>query len=144
MNAVELVTHLGAYPVVVTVGVATWLVYERERGPWPVVAVLAAVGLASTLKLTLGLPRPPGAGVGGYGFPSGHALGSTVAYGYAAVRASLGPTWLRSALASAIVVAVAGSRVVLGVHYVLDVVAGVSLGLGLLAVVVRLRAGWSA
>ncbi|WP_175416354.1 phosphatase PAP2 family protein [Natrinema versiforme] len=113
----------------------------RGREPWPVVAVLAAIGLTTVLKSAIGLTRPPGAAIGGYGFPSGHALGATVAYGLAADRLEIGSRRARVAVATIVVGTVAASRVVIGVHYPIDVVAGLLLGLGVLVAVRRL---WSA
>lgn len=111
--------------------------------------VIGAYAFTVVLKQTFGLPRPPDAGTAaspaflpamahgiyesmvtgdGYGFPSGHALKTTVVYGGAALTLT---TWKRSEqLLSVGVVAglVAASRVVLGVHYVVDVVVGLVLG----------------
>jgi len=111
----------------------------------------AAVGLVGGLKEVLALPRPgrpladpelfPSvvgslyevtASAGGYGFPSGHATGATVVYlGLAAVL-PVATRRIRFAGAAGLVVLVSLTRVALGVHYLVDVVAGVALGLGLL------------
>lgn len=120
---------------------------------------IGAYAFTVVLKQTYALPRPSGAATAaspeylpamahgiyasmvtgeGYGFPSGHALKTTVVYGGAALTLT---TWKRSEqLLGAGVVAglVAASRVVLGVHYVVDVVVGVLLGGIFLATVDRL------
>lgn len=71
----------------------------------------------------------------GYGFPSGHAVGTTIVYfGLAAVLA-VGTRRQRVAGAAAIVGTVCFTRVALGVHYLVDVVAGVAVGFCLLLVV---------
>jgi undecaprenyl-diphosphatase len=70
-----------------------------------------------------------------YSFPSGHAFAATATYGaLALVLASLldrGRRALALAVAGALVAIVAASRVVLGVHYLLDVLAGLCAGVAL-------------
>ncbi len=104
--------------------------------PWQEVAlrlVQAIVGagvVAAGLKRLIRRPRPDGPPDGlypihdRYGFPSGHAVR------VAAIAAALGPMapgWLTAALALW-AAAVALSRVLLGVHYFLDVLSGIVLG----------------
>src|SRR5688572_7049867 len=69
----------------------------------------------------------------GYSFPSGHAMGSTVAFGalsYLAFRAI--PKWReRAAVVSfcvSMIVAIASSRIYLGVHWMSDIGAGIAAG----------------
>ena len=70
----------------------------------------------------------------GYSFPSGHAMGSTVAFGalsYLAFRYASQWRWKSAAiaLAATLIASVALSRVYLGVHWISDVGAGISCGL---------------
>jgi hypothetical protein len=79
----------------------------------------------------------------GFSTPSGHAMGAAAVYGGLAALADIGTRRRRSLVAVVVVVAVAFSRVVIGVHYVGDVVLGVALGLGLVWVGRRLLTrGW--
>jgi membrane-associated phospholipid phosphatase len=115
---------------------------------------ISSYALTVVLKHVFTLPRPPGATTAvlpawlpaistplyesvvtgdGFGFPSGHALKSTVVYGGAALIFSKWDSRRRYFLAAMIVVLVAISRVVLGVHYLADVVAGILVGLAFLA-----------
>ena len=105
---------------------------------------LALGGFALTLALKYGfaLPRPPGAGTDGFGFPSGHAIGATVVYG--GLAGLLIPHDRRvTRVAAVLVVVVAASRVLIGVHYLVDVVVGVAVGVGYLAVAFRVGPGWA-
>lgn len=100
---------------------------------------LASAGLTLALKGAFALPRPPGAAETGYGFPSGHALGAAAVYGGAARLFDRVDPTRRRAVAGLLVAAVALSRVALGVHYLVDVVAGAALGLALAVVFSRPR-----
>lgn len=134
-----------------------------DRIDRPLIVQVVAVGfgalaLVALLKHAFALPRPPGAGqpvtvegvpgilrsvvgdatVGdGYGFPSGHAFGSTAVYGglgwLTAERGDRRPLYAGATLA----VLVSLSRVVVGVHYLGDILAGMALGVLWLAVAVR-------
>lgn len=112
---------------------------------------LAAIGCYQAFKYALAFPRPEQLPVdraalsgtesvlyeltgtaAGYGFPSGHATTSTVAYFGLASLVTLATPRRRFAGAAAIVATVCFTRVGLGVHYLVDVVAGVALGATLL------------
>ncbi len=142
VEVARVITQLGSTAVLVVVVVAgvVWLgVFHRRRRQALFLVVTAALGLAlnNVLKVVVGRARPHFAHGGGTAFgssfPSGHAMNSTVVYGCLLVIA-----WplLRSvrarveafAVTSVVVVAIAASRVVLTVHYVSDVVAGIVLG----------------
>ena len=120
---------------------------------------VGAYAAAAALKSVFALPRPPGAGTAilpvwlppaaspvyeamvtadGYGFPSGHATAATAVYGGAAVLLRAGTRRLRYAAAGAVVALVALSRIVIGVHYLVDVAAGVLLGLAVLVALLAL------
>ncbi|MFB6171139.1 MAG: phosphatase PAP2 family protein [Haloarculaceae archaeon] len=126
---------------------------DRRDAAFLIALGLAAAALTAILKGAFHHPRPAGydvatapalvpvalrplyvsaATASGYSFPSGHAVGSTAVYGALAL---VGEERRRRLLGAAVVVAlVALSRVVIGVHFPVDVVAGVAIGAGLLAV----------
>jgi len=148
--------------------VAVWIADRRRsicRDRSDPVAVLALVigayGLTALLKAAFGLPRPPVASVtgpdwvgpigraaiewfghaDGPGFPSGHALTATVVYGALARRVRVGSARQRTVLAAVLVGTIATTRLVIGVHYLVDVLAGIAIGASVLAGVERFRPG---
>ena len=74
----------------------------------------------------------------GYGFPSGHATMATIVYFGLATVLATGPRRLRFLLAGTLVTIIGFTRVALGVHYLVDIVVGVFLGVLLLYIAFRL------
>jgi undecaprenyl-diphosphatase len=117
---------------------------------WKSRALVMAVGIGLTaaavmaIKFTVRRKRPEGElgmiyrRTDPHSFPSGHAARAVV---LAVVEIGLGPTWLGILLvvwAAAVVLA----RVLMGVHYLSDVLAGAVLG-GLMGILVLLLgSGW--
>jgi undecaprenyl-diphosphatase len=141
-------THLADTATLTVLCVAVALVLCARRrfalaSGW--VVALAGNGLLNTtLKALFGRDRPlPADGaalVEGFSFPSGHSSGAVVAYGmlaYLGVRL-LAPRWHLPAMAVAWALAalVGLSRLVLGVHYASDVIAGFASGSAWLALCV--------
>lgn len=137
LEAARVVTHFGD-PLVVTAvpGVLALVLWVRHR-PRPavylVVTRLVALVVGTALKEGVRRARPalqhPVASAGGFSFPSGHALGSAALYASLAVLLpARAPVGARLALAGVVPVLVAATRVLLGVHFPSDVVAGLVLG----------------
>lgn len=131
-------THLGDPPVLVAVAALAYWGWDRDRGAALLSLAVGALALVVVLKATFGLPRPPtslhAVPADGFGFPSGHALGAAAVFGGLAVYTRAW-TWPRRAgIAGVLIAVVAATRVGLGVHYTVDVVAGVAAGLVFLAV----------
>lgn len=150
-GAVTAFTQLGGpviMPLIAVVGAVALAVWWRSVVPVLVTAVAGAGSVAMTMvsKPLVGRERPPRADAvapfeTSASFPSGHALNATVIVGvlvylfvFRQRRAWL--DWLALAVGGVFVVAMGLSRVVLGHHWLTDVLAGWLLGLGWLVVVI--------
>lgn len=99
-------------------------------------ARLGELGTVTAAKLLADRPRPvfaqPLTVAGGQSFPSGHAAGSAALYGVLVLLVvpvlARGPRLAAVLAGMVFVLAVATSRVLLGVHYPSDVVAGLAIG----------------
>jgi undecaprenyl-diphosphatase len=116
----------------VIAGVVLWRARRRRLAATVVIAVLGT-GLWSSLgKLVVDRHRPsfahPVASAGGLSYPSGHALTSFVACGVAVVLCFGAARRWPLAPALLVVAAVGTSRLLLGVHYLTDVIGGWLLG----------------
>ena len=152
---IALLTQLGDVWFLVLVLTVLYWFDTTDRDDIAAVAgvTLAGMGLYKGLKEVFGLPRPEEplldptllpwlvqplyeatATAGGYGFPSGHAVNTTIVYFGLASVLSVGSRRLRYGVAASLVSLVCFTRVALGVHYVVDVVVGVAIGLTLLFV----------
>jgi undecaprenyl-diphosphatase len=139
-HVINAVTQLGSiYTIVVLCLVLAVVETIRQRSPWVVPFIVAVMVGEEILTLTVkqldDRLRPtfnPAAATLGPSFPSGHSATAAAFYATAAfligqrrghlVRAVL------AGLAVGIAVAVAASRVLLDVHWLTDVIAGLGLG----------------
>jgi membrane-associated phospholipid phosphatase len=139
-HVLDVVTQLGS--VYVVGGLALLLAAvetARTRSPWVVAFIVTAMGgeeiLTAIVKHVVDRLRPtfnPAAATLGPSFPSGHSATSAAFYAVAALLLGRGRRRagraLLAGLAVGLAVAVAASRVLLDVHWVSDVVAGLLLG----------------
>jgi undecaprenyl-diphosphatase len=141
----RVVTWLGSAYLLVPLALIACAILLRSGLRAQALALALSLGgamlLSDLIKLLVSRPRPDVEhlqAVAGSSFPSGHSTQASAFWLSLALLArdlvgSRGARWLAAGGALAIVLAVAASRVVLGVHYPSDVIAGVLLG-----------AGWSA
>lgn len=129
--------------------VAGFLLYRDrrvQRAATVLVSVVGAAAVAEVIKLVVGRPRPPAADqVSAYeatlSYPSGHVTGTAALL---IAVALVGPAARRSrraaALAAAVVVTVlvAWTRLYMGVHWLIDVGAGLVVGAATAALVAAL------
>lgn len=124
--------------VVAVVGLSLgWLWWKQRHleAKMFAIACLGALILNQGLKLCFAKPRPQLwtrlITENSFSFPSGHALGSLVLYGFLAhVLAMQSPRaayWIYS-VAAGVIAAIGMSRLYLGVHWPTDVVAGYGVG----------------
>jgi undecaprenyl-diphosphatase len=130
----------GPFGVAATLVAVAVILFVKHRYRWLIYLAVTAGGgalLNLELKHHFARTRPAIAEMlrraHGFSFPSGHAMGSTVAYGalaYLAMRVLKRWRWKSAALAFSVtfVAAVAASRVYLGVHWISDVGAGITAG----------------
>lgn len=156
---VALLTQLGDVWFVALLLTALYWFRDREGAAEAAGLTLAGLALLLALKHAFALPRPDQplvpletlphlvrplylatATAEGYGFPSGHAVTTTVAYLSLAGVLSVGTRRQRYAAAATLVAVVGLSRIALGVHYLVDVAAGVAIGAAFVVAARRLLA----
>jgi membrane-associated phospholipid phosphatase len=139
-SVVRVVTQLGSTPVVIAVCLAAAGIEYLRRPTWAVPAFLATVVTSelvvnNLIKVAVGRKRPNVARLvdaQGFSFPSGHTAASAAVYAAIALVAGRGRSRSAKAalagLAGGITIAVATSRVLLGAHWLTDVIAGAAVG----------------
>ncbi|AFZ69093.1 phosphatase PAP2 family protein [Deinococcus peraridilitoris] len=140
------VTNLGSdFAFIVLLSLYYWLINPRG-GRTVGIFFGASILVTDGLKYAFDAPRPfhldaalaseaAKQTAGGPGLPSGHVLVSTTIWGLAASQLRSRAFW---ALTGLVIVLIALSRVVLGVHFPLDVLVGLLVGAVLVAVGSRL------
>lgn len=140
LNQVMLtITRLGdpAFVIPLTVAVFFWLWWRWRRRIATLFAIncLGGAVLSTGMKLFFGKPRPALwpqlITETTYSFPSGHALGSMVLYGFLGYllvqRFPRQRAWIYG-VAALLIASIGFSRLYLGVHWPTDVLAGYSIG----------------
>ena len=133
------VTRLGGPGIVVSVVIITfgilWVRRYRQEAKIFFLNCLGGAILSYGLKLAFSKPRPQLwkllVSETSYSYPSGHALGSMVLYGFLAYL--LGTHYPQYAkvfygIAAILIAAIGFSRLYLGVHWPTDVIAGYGVG----------------
>lgn len=146
VTLIEYSTHLGDGLTLIVLGALLyWFGADRRRDRRALVMAIGvgALAISTGIKGIVALERPAVAlefaqsDYPGYSFPSAHALGAAAVYGALAAVADTGKPLYRYVLAGVVIGIVALSRVVLGVHYLGDVLAGVVIGLVFVWLVLR-------
>lgn len=125
----------GALLVTVLVAAAGWRTSGVRYGLLAV-ACLGASVITGVVKVITERPRPSLAGYMDYSFPSGHTTFAAAVVGFATLLAIKERRFAVALGLAAIVAAMGPSRVLLGVHWLSDVVAGYAIGFAWLIFVV--------
>lgn len=142
------ITEAGSVPwiSVGTVLVLIYLFFISEKSKWfsffLLVNMLGISGLTKGLKLLFERERPDvlekfdGTG---FSFPSGHSTGAITFYGfifYLIVISNLNRKWkiTINIILGVLAITIAFSRIFIGVHYLTDILAGLTLGLAWLLI----------
>ena len=147
LGGITFVTTLGAGTFITGVGVINVIVLLARRD-WQAAGVFA-VGLFFVrrihpfVKSLFERPRPPFLGWDDFSFPSGHAFASAAIYGASiiVIWSVFKPSktrWVPTSFFGFLIIAIAASRPLYGVHYVSDVLAGTCLGLAYVCLLVTL------
>lgn len=152
-------SYLGSvWFVAPTVVLAFWF-WDRHRFAFWLGIVMGGYALMVGLKGLFATPRPgvgpaiapdslptvaallyaPAVEIATMSFPSGHALAGTIIWTMLALESTHGTRRQRLAVAASMIVLISVSRVGVGVHYPIDVVAGVAVAVAYLAVALSLR-----
>jgi len=154
VRAAEVVSYVfdpNTFRVALTLIALVYLVRgERHHATWLVVTVFGGAGLGLALKVIVGRARPvlpdPVSTAPGLSFPSGHALGASIGCCLLlliTLRFLPRGGKVAAVIAAVLVVgSVALARVVLGVHFASDVFAGITLGIGWVAVTTWAYVAW--
>jgi undecaprenyl-diphosphatase len=141
-DVARVITWAGSAFLLVPLALIACLAFAQTGLRREALAVALSLGgamlISDWIKLLVSRPRPPVEylqAVAGSSFPSGHATQASafwfsLVFVLPAAGASPKLTRVAAGLALLIVLAVAASRVYLGVHYPSDVVAGLLLGTG--------------
>jgi membrane-associated phospholipid phosphatase len=133
------ITALGNPPMAITVFITTiiWLGIKRrytDVGRFAIVCI-GGVLINQVMKLFFAKPRPELwtrlISEHSFSFPSGHAVGSMVIYGFIAYIFAKELVPYRKYVyfaASLLIIAIGLSRLYLGVHYPTDIIAGYGIG----------------
>jgi membrane-associated phospholipid phosphatase len=142
-------TLLGTGPCLgIALAAVSYAAYRRGRRSYILILAantIIAVGLNTILKLVFARARPTLFEVitrpDTYSFPSGHAMSAVTIYGaIAAVIIALRPSSkpLVAVVAMIVILGIGTSRVYLGAHWPMDVIAGWTAGLPFLVTTVHL------
>lgn len=144
---VKVLTTLGDVNVILMLNALLIIfIFYKKKFKLLVIPIASTIsGLVNTgFKYLFSRPRPEGIALiaqGGFSYPSGHSAISVLFYGaimYLLMKSNIKYKGIYIALLSIIAVLVPLTRVYLGVHYLSDVIGGLSLGFTLLSLILMI------
>jgi len=103
-----------------------------DRTAFIIGTVFGGLALVVVLESLFALPRPSvewhAVEASPYGFPSGHTMAAVVLWGTLAQWSTIGRRRTRYVLAGVLILGVGFSRLALGVHYGVDIIAAIGFG----------------
>lgn len=147
-NFVKLFTHLGSIYFILILCLVVFLVFKNKQvGIFTGLSVLIGSIISVVIKYIFRRERPFHIALineVGFSFPSAHSLISFCLFGMLAyfVLQYVKPVWCKIILSSFLIltsILVALTRVYLGVHYFSDVVAGMFLGIAIVAITIIIK-----
>jgi membrane-associated phospholipid phosphatase len=132
-------------PAAIALLVLAGLLWQRIgwRHALLLLAAAGANGITSVIKGIVDRSRPEASALTGASFPSGHTAWATAIFGLLAVLAVQRRRWGIAAMCLLVVSSMGPSRVLLGVHWLSDVVAGYAVGLVWLIVLLVVGIRWA-
>ncbi|MFQ6752096.1 MAG: phosphatase PAP2 family protein [Clostridia bacterium] len=142
-NFLKVFTYLGSVIILIPIALILFFIIKGKREKIFIVSTFVFAGLLSTImKYLVSRGRPVGVAIieeVGYSFPSAHTMLSLVVYGMAIymilkLMKNKPLKIVLSLLLTIVIVAVALSRVYLGVHFMTDIFGGWILGFFVLVI----------
>jgi membrane-associated phospholipid phosphatase len=136
-----IITNLGETIVFIVLVAIIFIAYDKKFAKNLAFSLLITYYINSVFKDIFMDPRPPSSSItDSYGFPSGHSQTAVGFWGYIGYEFRDKPRkYLIPVLMSVIIILVALSRLIIGVHDVQDVAGGLILGIGILIVFIYLE-----
>ena len=147
----EVITYLGENIVLIVMSAFFFIVYDKKIAKTYTFSFLASGYINGVLKSTFKDPRPPtnvdlsaeyGLTHTDYGFPSGHSQIAVATWGYLAYEfkdQQKFKQFIPSLVCSMIIFLIAISRIIIGVHDMNDIVAGILIGIMVLLAFIYLE-----